>query len=93
MKRLLSAYKRFHGREPRYSKEVRFTPPEGFVRLGEVVAIEYACDKEHGGGDGKMAVYRHKFDRGAMLLADTDMRRQLYIIGSKIVVTSSGITH
>lgn len=71
----------------------RFVPPKGMVILGEVVAVEYQTDKLNGGGDGTMATYRHKFDRGSVLCADEKMKHQLYIIGKKIKVTSAGIEH
>jgi hypothetical protein len=61
------------------------------VCLGEAVAIEYACDKNNGGGDGTMAVYRHEFETPVKLFMDTTRRRQLYIIGSKVKVTDAGI--
>lgn len=61
--------------------------------LGEAVALEYRCSKLNGGGDGTKAVYRHEFDRGGLVCADNRMRKQLYILGSKIKVTDAGIEH
>jgi hypothetical protein len=92
MRRLTKEYRSFHGHDPRYERQVPFTPPKSFVLLGEAVAVEYRCDKLAGGGDGKNAVYRHSFDKGAILVMD-QTRRQLFILGSKIRVTSAGITH
>jgi len=63
------------------------------VVLGKAVAIEYECDKLNGGGDGQHAVYRHKFDSGAFVVADEKMKRQLYIIGDRLIVTDAGIEH
>lgn len=91
MEKLISKYARFHGHAPRYARNVKFNVPEGFVRLGDAVAIEYQCDKLNGGGDGKTAVYRHVFSRGAMLLMDKSAKRQLYIVGKNIRVTTAGI--
>lgn len=93
MRKLANAYSRFHGHEPRTARRASFTVPKGLIILGEAVAVEYRCDKLNGGGDGTKAVYRHKFDKGAVVCADEKMRKQLYIIGSKIIVTDAGIEH
>jgi hypothetical protein len=61
------------------------------VLIGKAVAIEYECDKLHGGGDGKRAVYRHEFEKPAIVCMDERARRQLYILGPKIVVDDEGI--
>jgi len=90
VKRLKNEYLRFHGHGPRWSKQARFRCPKGLIVLGEAVAVEYRCDKRNGGGDGKKAVYRHEFDRGA---ADETMKGQLYILGGRIKVTAAGIEH
>jgi hypothetical protein len=86
-------YRAFHGHEPRVESVYKFHPPKGMVILGEIAAVEYVTDKNNGGGDGKYATYRHKFDRGSILCADEKMKQQLYIIGKKIKVTSAGIEH
>lgn len=86
-------YRKFHGHRPRIRGAVWIDTPEGLVRLGRAVAIEYECSKYNGGGDGKKAVYRHEFDQGAALYMDEKAARQLYIIGDKIRVTSAGIEH
>ena len=93
MRKLKNAYSRFHGRAPRNERTCNFTVPKGFMILGDAVAIEYRCDKLNGGGDGTKAVYRHKFDKGAFVCADERMKKQLYVLGSKIVVTKAGIEH
>jgi hypothetical protein len=90
---VVDKYRRFHGKGPKSLSAVNFSTPKHFIRLGRAVAIEYECDKLHGGGDGKKAVYRHVFDRGAVLVMDEKMRKVLYIIGGKIKVTKAGIEH
>jgi hypothetical protein len=86
------AFHAFHGRRVRRVKKIRFDNPKPpLICLGQAVAIEYACDKLHGGGDGKVAVYRHKFETPVMLFMDQSKKRQLYIIGSRLKVTSAGI--
>ena len=91
MNRPVRQYRTFHGHAPRLETVYPFRLPEGLVVLGEAVAVEYLTDKSNGGGDGKNATYRHKFQRGAVLCADQSMRGQLYIIGKKIRVTKAGI--
>lgn len=91
--RARKAYKQFHGRKVRKVTSVNFVPPKQLICLGEAVAIEYACDKHNGGGDGTMAVYRHEFETPVKLFMDTTKKRQLYIIGSKVKVTDAGIEH
>jgi hypothetical protein len=86
-------FRQFHGRPSRETKRVRFDVPKSLVVLGKAVAIEYECDKLHGGGDGKRAIYRHKFDSGVLVVADEKMKRQLYIIGERLIVTDAGIEH
>lgn len=93
MDKLTRAYGRFHGHAPRFAKTARFRCPKGLIILGEAVAVEYRCDKLHGGGDGKKAVYRHEFDRGAVVCADESMKRQLYVLGGRVKVTDAGIEH
>lgn len=90
---LKDQYQRFHGKPSRREGAFDFRAPKGLVVLGEAVAVEYKCNKLNGGGDGRMAVYRHKFDKGAVVCCDDKAKRQLYILGSKIIVTSAGIEH
>lgn len=86
------AYKSFHGRAVRKVTTVNFDMPNPpLICLGEAVAIEYACDKNNGGGDGTMAVYRHEFETPVRLFMDKTRKRQLYIIGSQLKVTDAGI--
>jgi len=91
--RARKAYRAFHGRKVRKVTRVNFVPPKQLIYLGEAVAIEYACDKNNGGGDGTMAVYRHEFETPVKLFMDTTKKRQLYIIGNKVRVTDAGIEH
>lgn len=90
---LSSAYQDFHGHSPRGKRTFNFHTPKGLVILGRAVEIVYECDKLNGGGDGKKAPYRHKFGKGVLLCMDERARGQLYIVGSKIVVTDAGIEH
>lgn len=87
------AYKSFHGRGVRKVTKINYISPKQLIRLGEAVAIEYACDKLNGGGDGTMAVYRHEFESPVLLFMDTTKKRQLYIIGNRLKVTDAGIEH
>lgn len=86
------AYRSFHGRRVRKVKKIRFDNPKPpLICLGEAVAIEYACDKLHGGGDGKYAVYRHEFETPVGVFMDQTRKRQLYLIGERLKVTNAGI--
>lgn len=84
-------FEQFHGRPPEGSFELNFHPPAKLIFLGKAVAIEYECDKLNGGGDGKKAVYRHKFTTPAIVCMDERGKKQLYIIGPEIVVDERGI--
>jgi len=86
-----SRYQQFHGKPVPRKRQWDFHTPKQLVILGEAVAIEYRCDKLHGGGDGKKAVYRHKFDSGAFVCMDETGRKQIYVVGPKITVTEAGI--
>lgn len=91
MTRANRAYKSFHGRGVRAVTKINYVPPRQLICLGDAVAIEYECDKNNGGGDGTMAVYRHEFETPVKLFMDTTKKRQLYIIGSRLKVTHAGI--
>ena len=84
-------YNKFHGRRPAKRIEDNFHDPEQLILLGRAVAIEYECDKIHGGGDGRKAVYRHVFDEGDILCMDERNKGQLYILGPRLKVTRAGI--
>lgn len=84
-------YAEFHGKEPRRESDLNFHVPRKLVYLGKAIAIEYQCSKLNGGGDGKTAVYRHEFETPAMVCMDETGRKQLYIVGSQIVVDERGI--
>lgn len=88
---MLNEYEEFHGKAPRNVRDVDFHVPKGLIQLGQAVAIEYRCDKLNGGGDGKMATYRHKFGKGAILCMDERARNQLYILSPHITVDDGGI--
>ena len=85
------AYYDFHGREPKTRKKVNFHNPKTLIVLGKAKAIEYVCNKYHGGGDGRRATYRHVFTTPALVCMDEKQNGQLYIIGRKVKVTSAGI--
>ena len=85
-------YQRFHGHAVRWAKNFPFRQPSGpLVILGRAIAIEYECDKLNGGGDGTKAIYRHEFETPAVVCMDETGRKQLYILGNKIIVTRDGI--
>jgi hypothetical protein len=84
-------YKKFWGRRPTRRTRVDFHNPQQLIFLGRAVAIEYECDKTHGGGDGKVAVYRHAFGPYTLLCMDERNKDQLYVLGEKLKVTRAGI--
>lgn len=88
------AYREFHGKEPRGLIRLEVDTLRGFPKnlifLGEAIEIVYKCNKENGGGDGRMAHYKHKFSKGTLLCTDRKMK-QLYVVGPKLKVTSAGI--
>jgi hypothetical protein len=84
-------YEEFHGKSVNKIDRVNFHEPKKLILIGEAVAIEYRCSKLNGGGDGKRAVYRHKFERPAIVAMDETGKKQLYVIGSHIVVDEAGI--
>lgn len=84
-------YREFHGHRERRVTGIEYHPPGTLILLGEAVAIEYRCNKFNGGGDGKRAVYRHEFERSAVLCMDERGKRQLYILGPAIRVDEAGI--
>lgn len=88
-----SKYFSFHGRNPKRRSSVRLSFPErgdSLVFLGEARSIVYACDKLHGGGDGKFAEYEHKFSKGTRLYTDA-LGRMLYVFGPRMKVQEPGI--
>ena len=84
-------YQEFHGRNPRSFSRRRFHVPQHLIKLGTAYAIEYVSDKWNGGGDGKRAIYRHRFESPATLYMDETGHRQLYLMGSRLEVTEAGI--
>lgn len=87
----MNGYEEFHGRRPRSVYKRRFHVPRQLVRLGKAHAIEYICNKWNGGGDGKMAIYRHKFETPVTLYMDETGKRQLYLKGNLLKCTDAGI--
>lgn len=84
-------YFEFHGRDAKRDRKAEFHVPKDLIVLGKAIAIEYECDKLHGGGDGKKAVYRHKFETPVVLCMDERGRGQLYLVGKKLKVTEAGV--
>lgn len=84
-------YFQFHGKSARRERQADFHVPRDLIVLGKAVAIEYECDKVHGGGDGKKAVYRHVFETPAVVCMDETGKRQIYIVGNKVRITEAGI--
>lgn len=84
-------YHDFHGRTVQWKKKFDFHTPKTLIILGKAIAVEYECDKLHGGGDGKKAIYRHEIETPAYVCMDETGRRQLYIVGNKLKVTEAGI--
>lgn len=84
-------YRQFHGKEPKSEKQIRAYPSKRLIVLGKAVAIEYRCSKLNGGGDGRSAVYRHKFETPVDLCMDESGKKFLYLIGDHITVDDEGI--
>jgi hypothetical protein len=85
------AYSRFHGKKPDKAIQTSFTIPDKLVYLGDAVSIIYRSDKRSGGGNGTPRLFKHDFKHGVFLAMDKSAKRQLYIIGDKVKVTSAGI--
>jgi hypothetical protein len=85
----------FHGTTPQGRVEHISMPDIGkstrLFCLGEAVEIVYRCPKLNGGGDGKLAEYKHKFNRGTKLFADQSGRQWLFIHGKSLKVEEPGI--
>ncbi len=84
-------YFQFHGKDTKKEKRVFFHNPKSLIVLGRAIAIEYECDKWHGGGDGTKAVYRHEFETPAVVCMDETGKRQVYVVGKALKVTEAGI--
>lgn len=83
-------HKKFHGR-PAKAKRSGYVPPKALVALGQAVEIIYASDKKKGGGNGRVQYFRHKFETPVTLCADEKGKKQLYLLGKRLKVTSRGI--
>lgn len=84
-------HSRFHGMPPKVVLAGKLRVPSSLILLGQAVSIVYKCDKKNGGGDGTMAEYVHDFETPVGLYMDETGKVQLYLIGSKLKVTSAGI--
>jgi hypothetical protein len=88
---MTSGYKNFHGKKPRKITNMLMHIPGQLIFLGKAHKIEYICDKKNGGGDGKKAIYVHKFGKTVNLYMDERNKKQLYLIGADLKVTDAGI--
>lgn len=84
-------YQEFHGKNPKGKTQKVFHIPKNLVLLGKAHCIEYITNKKNGGGDGKMAIYKHKFETPCFLYMDETAKKQLYILGTRLKVTEAGI--
>lgn len=84
-------YYQFHGRRVRERRVLKVKPIRELVCLGDAVEIVYRSDKKHGGGDGQLAEYQHKFAKGTKLYCTPDGKNVLMIHGRKLVVREPGI--
>ena len=84
-------YKKFWGNRPQKRTKGKFHVPKQLVFIGRANKIEYISDKKHGGGDGKTAIYVHKFETPVSLYMDETNKKQLYLIGTRLKVTKNGI--
>lgn len=91
MLRLIKQYVRFHGKKPKEIYKKKFHDPGALICIGDAHKIEYISDKFNGGGDGKKAIYEHKFKRGTKLYMDERGCKQLYIMGPYLKVNERGI--
>ncbi len=89
--RALALFNRFHGQPVKIESVTTFSVPEHLIKLGQAIAIVYKCDKKNGGGDGQPAEYVHDFETPVGLYMDETGKKQLYLIGSKLKVTTAGI--
>lgn len=92
-KKAQDKYFEFHGHEYEFVEERDIEISPTLVRLGRVHSIVYESDKFNGGGDGKKALYEHKFKRGAHLCTNEKGEKILIIVGDKIRVTDRGIVN
>ena len=97
MRRLLrrngpvTLFKEFHGRYPVDGGVKSFHVPKSLIHLGRCVGVIYETDKLNGGGDGKSAHYIHEFETPTGLFMDETGKKQLYIVGNALKVTSAGV--
>lgn len=93
LKKGVNAYRTFHGKNPTKAKTGNFYVPKQLIELGDAVEITYRSDKFNGGGDGKKALYVHKFSRGTKLYMDERRRTILYIKGTRLIIQARGIVN
>ena len=86
-----SDYFMFHGKKPPSKKVMNFRNPQCLTIDGYGHTIEYETNKKHGGGDGKPAVYYHRFESPVSIFHESNRKNTSYIIGNKLRVTSAGI--
>lgn len=87
----LDKFYAFWGKPAKKIYKEKFHDPRQLIYLGDAVQIVYRSNKFHGGGDGKMAEYKHRFKKGVKLYMDERCKIQLYVKGSQLKVTEAGI--
>lgn len=82
----IKLYEDFHGKICEEDFEIELESMYEVTLLGEAIAIEYKCQKDHL-GDKEKEIYRHEFKKGSLLLTNgTDL-----IIFGKFKITNRGI--
>jgi hypothetical protein len=85
-------YFNFNGRKSTQVAEIETPDFRGCEYFSKAISCLYSSDKTHGGGDGNLCEYRHKYGTTVHLWKKSD--NSLYIIGGKnLRVTSRGIEH
>lgn len=78
-------YKKFHGRSSDEDFTLNIEDINKMFLIGEVVAIEYKAMKH---ADKQEFIYRHKFKKGDLLLANNSV---LLIVGENLQIKKEGI--
>ena len=89
-KKAVKRYEAFRGYRPRRVTQKRVEPVLELVELAQPEYITYFSDKFHGGGDGKMAAYKHKFGKRVKMYCTPD-GKMLVIMGAGMSVQKRGI--
>jgi hypothetical protein len=85
-------YFEFNGRKSTQVAEIETPDFSDLKYFAKSISCLYSSDKTHGGGDGNLCEYRHKYGTTVHLWKNSD--NSVYIIGGKnLCVTSRGIEH